>query len=89
MQSGELQAMLDARDGEIVLLKADRVLLVALYAIAKVCMDEYIAAAGGAAGITGSNVTLYSAAETAASGAASVKSYWGSIWSRPLRSSGA
>jgi len=71
----DIQAALNARDAEIVLLKADRALLVSLYDIAKVCMDEYIAAAGGAAGITGSNVTLYTAAETAASGAAAFKSY--------------
>lgn len=60
---------------EINALKADRDLLIAVYDAAKVCMDEYIAAGVGAAGITGSNVTAYSAVETAAVNAAKAK-YW-------------
>lgn len=65
--SGEsIVAAAKAAAQSIVDLKADKVLLQAQAAAAKVCMDEYIAAAGGAAGITGSNVTAYSAAETAA-----------------------
>lgn len=60
---------------EINALKTDRDLLITVYDAAKVCMDEYIAAGVGAAGITGSNVTAYTSAETAAVDAAKAK-YW-------------
>ena len=61
------------KDQEIAMLKADRDLLIAVYDAAKVCIDEYIASAGSAAGITGSNVTAYTAVETAAVPAAAAK----------------
>lgn len=66
MSGEEIQKAFKALEQNIADLQADKVLLQAQADAAKVCMDEYIAAAGGAAGITGSNVTAYTAAETAA-----------------------